>query len=119
MRVSCVEFVNWAHSAVVARPLCKRKAPGSIPGVSKFPFLAAGDTQVAYIFDAPSGRYKKRFSLRYAFLASGRPRRRHSARFLAVAVSLLRSARRESNPEARAAPYIASGDLDAVFIALA
>ena len=24
----------WAHSAVVARPLCKRKAPGSIPGVS-------------------------------------------------------------------------------------
>ena len=28
-------IVNWAHSAVVARPLCKRKAPGSIPGVSK------------------------------------------------------------------------------------
>ena len=31
-----VGFVNWAHSAVVARPLCMRKAPGSIPGVSKF-----------------------------------------------------------------------------------
>ena len=26
--------MNWAHSAVVARPLCMRKAPGSIPGVS-------------------------------------------------------------------------------------
>ena len=25
---------NWAHSAVVARPLCMRKVPGSIPGVS-------------------------------------------------------------------------------------
>jgi hypothetical protein len=33
---------RWAHSAVVARPLCKRKAPGSIPGVSiLFASLAA------------------------------------------------------------------------------
>ena len=29
-------LMMWAHSAVVARPLCTRKVPGSIPGVSSF-----------------------------------------------------------------------------------
>ena len=28
--------MKWARSAVVARPLCKRKVPGSIPGVSMY-----------------------------------------------------------------------------------
>ena len=36
-----VRSCQWAHSAVVARPLCKRKAPGSIPGVS-IPFILHG-----------------------------------------------------------------------------
>lgn len=30
----CQWILKRAHNAVVARPLCKRKAPGSIPGVS-------------------------------------------------------------------------------------
>ena len=35
----CGVGLQWARSAVVARPLCKRKAPGSIPGVSNSFFL--------------------------------------------------------------------------------
>lgn len=42
----CVEN-RWARSAVVARPLCKRKAPGSIPGVSILLPLTHRHTKVA------------------------------------------------------------------------
>lgn len=45
----CVMCVcnRWARSAVVARPLCKRKAPGSIPGVSILLPLTHRQTKVA------------------------------------------------------------------------